>query len=114
REKRPLVRGVTVTSYCSLDKLSVGLFVTSFHLVEVKSEFSCRTKSVEGTVQDRSMCVSERVMFNSGAKVVCKVTISPPEATAANLLPSAEEATACQFRSGAAVANQLPPASVEM
>src|SRR5258707_14358907 len=103
-----------MTSLRRFVRLRVGAFVTAVQFVVAKSEFSCRTRFIEGTVQERSMCVSERVMFNSGAKVVCNVKISPPEATAANLLPSAEEATACQFRSGAAVANQLPPASVEM
>ena len=66
-----------MTSLRKFVKLSMGMLVTAVQFVVAKSGFSCRTRFIEGTVQERRMFVSERVMFNSGAKVVCKVKISP-------------------------------------
>ena len=44
----------SVTSLCKFVKLSTGGLVTAVQLVVVKSEFSCSTKLVEGTSQERS------------------------------------------------------------
>jgi hypothetical protein len=67
-------------------------------LVVLKSEYRCNTKFVEGTVQERTTFPFNGVMFNNGTGVDCEVQIAPLvelAATAANLLPSAEEATDC-------------------
>ena len=53
--------------------MSVAVFVTSVQLVDVKSVFSCSAKSIEGTIQERTMFVSERVRFNHGDGVDCEV-----------------------------------------
>jgi len=75
----------------------VGVAETSVQLVVVRSEFCCRTKSIEGTVQERRRFVAEAVALNHGVGVDWEVQMPPPLANATNLLPSVEEATELQF-----------------
>src|SRR5260370_40041422 len=98
-----------VTWFCRFVRLSVGVFVSSVQFVLVKSEFCCKRKCIEGTVQERTRLVPEGVMVNSGAGVDWEVQMPPPLATATNLLPSADEATELQFVMGAPLAIHVVP-----
>ena len=107
--------GDTMTSFCKFVRLSVGVAGTSVQLVVVKSEFCCNTKSVEGTSQEMTALLPERVMFNDGVGVDCQVQIPPPLTAATNLLPSAEEATDVRRPGGTfAIQVQVAPESVEV
>jgi hypothetical protein len=53
-------------------------------------------------------------MFIRGVGVVWAVQIPPPFTPAKNLLPSAEQATNCQFVLGESVSFQLDPEFVEV
>lgn len=92
---------------------------------ETRSVLCCSTKFVEGTVHASVRLADAGARFNCGDSVVCDVQIPPvavgkcvlkkrPFAVAANLLPSAEEAIACQFVLGAVAAVQDVPIFVEI
>ena len=102
-------------------RLRTGGFVTSVQFAVVRSEFRCNPKAVEGTVQERSRLVFEVAMFNCGAGVDCAIQIPPPVkglfspvAAAANLHPSAEEATQVQFCPGTLLEVHVAPEFVEV
>ena len=92
--------------------MSVGESVTLVQFVGLKSEFCCNTKSVEGTIQEMTALLPERVMFNDGVGVDCEVQKPPPLTAAISLLPSADEATA--NTSGTLFETQVAPESVEV
>ena len=50
----------------------MGVFVTSIQFAGVNSEFSCKEKSNEGTIQEWTMLAPEAVMLNAGAGVDCE------------------------------------------
>lgn len=47
-------------------RLSTGGFVTSDQFAVVKSEFCCKTKFVEGIIQERARLLDAGVMFICG------------------------------------------------
>jgi len=53
--------------------VSVGIAGTFVQFVLVKSEFCCKTKLVEGMVQEIMASPLEDVMLNNGAGVDCEV-----------------------------------------
>jgi len=53
--------------------VSVGLVGTSVQFVLIKTEFRCKTKLVEGMVQEIMASPLEDVMLNNGAGVDCEV-----------------------------------------
>jgi len=73
--------------------LSVGVLVSATQLAVLRSEFCCKTRSVEGTVQETTRLLLEGAMFSVGSGVVCRVQIPPYQLPATSLFPSAEEAT---------------------
>ena len=101
-----------MTSFCKFVKLSAGVTGAFVQFALDKSEFSCSTKSIEGTSQARRRLLSERVMFSVGVGSDCEIQIPPPLTTATNLLPSAEEATA--NASGTLFELQVAPESLEV
>jgi hypothetical protein len=56
KRKYPLLFvGESVTWFCKLVRLSVGVFVKATQFVVVKSKFCCKIKFVEGTSQEKVM-----------------------------------------------------------
>jgi hypothetical protein len=92
----------------------VGGVVTVVQFVVVKSEFSCSTKLVEGTIQESTRFVFARAMLNEGVGVDCNVQTPPPLATATSFLPSAEDARCAQSIAGALVCIHVRPESIEL
>ena len=86
----------------------------SIQFVVVKSEFCCNTKFVEGIIHERAKLPLVGEMFNEGAGVVCAVQIPPLKTVAANLFPSADDATEIQFVTGALFDTQVTPESIEV
>ena len=63
----------TNTSFLRMARLSAGTFVRSVQFVVVKSEFCCKTKSIEGTTQEMTALPPESAMLNNGVDVDCEV-----------------------------------------
>ena len=53
--------------------MRVGILFASTQFIVAKSEFSCNTKFVDGTVQERTRLLLEGVRFKTGAGVDCAV-----------------------------------------
>ena len=53
-------------------RLSVGLFVMYVQFVEVRSEFCCRVKGLEGAMQEKTTLLWETLRFKAGAGTDCK------------------------------------------
>ena len=118
RKKRLLLDAGSMTWFWRLVRLSTGSLVTSAQFA--KSEVCCRTKLVEEISQENERLLFVGVSLNVGDGVACEVQIPPLvalycafSAAAKNLFPSAEEATAVQFVTGAIFETQLIPPLVE-
>ena len=76
--KKPLpLEGDRTTSLFRLLRLSAGVLVKVSQSVVVKSEFSCNTKLVEGTIQEKARPLLEDARFNWGVGTDCE-TQTPP------------------------------------
>ena len=86
----------------------------SIHFAGSRSGFSCKMKSVEGTIHDRTRLVPEGAMFSKGVGAICAVQM-PPSSDVANILaPSAEQATPVHCATGALFDIQVSPESTEV
>ena len=75
---------------------------------EIKSLLCCKTKFVEGIIQEMTKFVGEGVRFNCGVGVVCTAQI-PLERPAIILQPSDDEATDLQTALGTLFEIQVTP-----